>query len=55
MGYRGQAAVVFGRAAQPGEQYETTASASAPGEVMHGMRFSGDTVSQVLASYASAT
>jgi hypothetical protein len=33
VGYRGQAEVVFGRAARPGEQYESTAPATAPGEV----------------------
>ena len=48
-GFRGQAQLAFGRAARPGERYETTAPATAPGEVMHGMRFQGDTVSQVLA------
>jgi hypothetical protein len=49
VGFRGQAEVVFGRAARPGEQYESTAAATAPGEVMHGLRFAGDTVAQVLA------
>ena len=49
VGYRGQAEVVFGRAARPGEQYDSTASATAPGEVLHGLRFAGDTVAQVLA------
>ncbi|MFZ0189675.1 MAG: hypothetical protein WAL72_22330 [Streptosporangiaceae bacterium] len=49
VGFRGQAEVVFGRAARPGEQYESTAAATAPGEVMHGLRFVGDTVVQVLA------
>jgi hypothetical protein len=48
-GFRGQAQLAFGRAARPGERYETTAPATAPGEVMQGMRFQGDTVSQVLA------
>ncbi len=47
--FRGQAEVVFGRAARPGEQYESTAPATAPGEVMHGLQFAGDTVAQVLA------
>lgn len=47
--FRGQAQIVFGRAARPGEQYASTASASAPGEVMHGMTFRGKTVTQVLA------
>ncbi|MGH3205055.1 MAG: hypothetical protein ACRDP5_23845 [Streptosporangiaceae bacterium] len=49
VGYRGQAEVVFGRAARPGEQYESTAAATAPGEAMHGLHFVGDTVAQVLA------
>jgi hypothetical protein len=48
-GFRGRGEVVFGRAARPGEQYESTAPATAPGEVMHGLRFVGDTVAQVLA------
>jgi hypothetical protein len=48
-GFRGQAAIVFGRAAKPGEQYESTAPATASGEVMHGMTFKGMTVAQVLA------
>ncbi|HXL88760.1 MAG TPA: hypothetical protein VN969_07255 [Streptosporangiaceae bacterium] len=48
-GFRGQAELVFGRAARPGEQYESTAAATAPGEVMHGMRFQGLTVARVLA------
>jgi hypothetical protein len=47
--FHGHAEVVFGRAARPGEQYETTASAFAPGEVLHGMRITGDRVAQVLA------
>lgn len=49
VGFRGHAEVVFGRAARPGEQYESTAAATAPGEVMHGLHFVGDTVAQVLA------
>lgn len=51
-GYRGQAQVVFGRAARPGEHYESTAAATAPGEAMHGLSFVGDTVAQVLAMLA---
>jgi hypothetical protein len=47
--FRGQADLVFGRAARPGERYETSASATAPGEVMHGLRFQGLTVAKVLA------
>jgi hypothetical protein len=49
VGYRGRAEVVFGRAARPGEQYESTAPATAPGEVLHGLQFTGDSVAQVLA------
>ncbi|HEV2254504.1 MAG TPA: hypothetical protein VGS06_15025 [Streptosporangiaceae bacterium] len=49
VGYRGRAEVVFGRAARPGEQYESTAPATAPGEVLHGLQFVGDHVAQVLA------
>ena len=49
VGFRGQAEVVFGRAARPGEQYESTAPVTAPGEILHGLRFAGDTVAQVLA------
>jgi hypothetical protein len=52
VGYRGEAALVFGRAARPGEQYESTASASAPGEVMHGLDYVGKRVSTVLAMLA---
>jgi hypothetical protein len=51
-GYRGQASFVFGRAARPGEQYESTTSASAPGEVMHGLDYIGKRVSAVLAMLA---
>lgn len=47
--YRGAANLVFGRAARPGERYETTASATAPGEVLHGLRFRGLKISAVLA------
>jgi hypothetical protein len=52
VGYRGEAAFVFGRAARPGEQYESVASASAPGEVMHGLDYVGKRVSAVLAMLA---
>ena len=48
-GYRGQAAFTFGRAARPGELYESTAPADAPGEVMHGLKFRDKTVPAVLA------
>ncbi len=46
--FRGQADLVFGRAARPGERYESTASATAPGEVLHGLRINGKRVSAVL-------
>jgi hypothetical protein len=46
--FRGQADLVFGRAARPGERYESTASATAPGEVLHGLRIVGKRVSAVL-------
>jgi hypothetical protein len=52
LGFRGAATLVFGRAARPGEPYETTAPASAPGEVMHGLNYVGKTVAQVLAMLA---
>ena len=48
-GFRGNAQLVFGRAARPGEQYESTASAFAPGEVLHGLSVRGLLVTQVLA------
>lgn len=51
--FHGQAELVFGRAARPGEKYESTASAFAPGEVMHGMQVKGQTVAQVLAALAA--
>jgi hypothetical protein len=52
VGFRGQASLVFGRAARPGELYESTTSASAPGEVMHGLNYVGKRVSKVLAMLA---
>jgi hypothetical protein len=52
LGFRGAATLVFGRPARPGEQYETTAPASAPGEVMHGLHYVGKTVAEVLAMLA---
>jgi hypothetical protein len=52
VGYRGEAAFVFGRAARPGELYESTASATAPGEAMYGMNYVGKRVSTVLAMLA---
>jgi hypothetical protein len=46
--FHGNAQLTFGRAARPGEQYESTASAFAPGEALHGMSIKGETVAQVL-------
>ncbi len=46
--FRGQADLVFGRAARPGEKYESTVSATAPGELLHGLRIVGKRVSAVL-------
>ncbi|MBO2447524.1 hypothetical protein J4573_10530 [Actinomadura barringtoniae] len=51
-GYKGHAAVAFARAARPGEQYNSTANADAPGEVMHGMVYRKRRVSEVLAALA---
>jgi hypothetical protein len=50
--FRGSATLVFGRAARPGEQYESAGSATAPGEAMHGLHFQGKTVATVLAMLA---
>jgi hypothetical protein len=49
LGFRGQATLVFGRAARPGEQYDEAAQANAPGEVMYGLAYQGKTVAAVLA------
>jgi len=46
--YRGAAVLTFGRAARPGERYETTAPATARGEVLHGLRIAGLRVAAVL-------
>jgi hypothetical protein len=47
--FHGSADYTFGRAARPGEQYETSAPATAPGEVMHGLQYRGRSVATVLA------
>jgi hypothetical protein len=49
VGFHGDAQLVFGRAARPGEQYESTASAFAPGEALHGLSIRGLRVARVLA------
>jgi hypothetical protein len=50
--FRGSASLVFGRAARPGEQYESAAQADGPGEAMHGLHYQGKTVAAVLAMLA---
>jgi hypothetical protein len=50
--FRGSASLVFGRAARPGEQYESTAQADGPGEALHGLHYIGKTVAAVLAMLA---
>lgn len=49
-GFKGHAAVVFARAARPGEQYNSTAQADARGEAMHGMVYKRRPVAEVLAT-----
>ncbi|WP_019633639.1 hypothetical protein [Actinomadura atramentaria] len=46
--FRGKATVVFGRKARPGERYDSTASAFAPGEALHGTDVRGLTVAAAL-------
>jgi hypothetical protein len=48
-GFHGQAQFVFGRAARPGEQYDSTGLVTAPGEAMHGLTYRGKTLTAVLA------
>ncbi|WUI01158.1 hypothetical protein OHR68_04865 [Spirillospora sp. NBC_00431] len=48
--YKGTAEIVFGRAARPGELYNSSAPVSAPGEAMHGMEFRNHRVGDVLAA-----
>ncbi|MEV5754070.1 hypothetical protein AB0L00_40180 [Actinoallomurus sp. NPDC052308] len=47
--YKAHSMEVFGRAARPGEHYDSTAPVDAPGEMMHGLSFRGRTVAEVLA------
>jgi hypothetical protein len=47
--YHGTADIAFGRAARPGEQYESSGSVTAPGEAMHGLKYQGKTVTALLA------
>ncbi|MGI5226486.1 hypothetical protein [Actinoallomurus sp. CA-142502] len=48
VGFHGSGAIVFGRAARPGEQYNSTNSAFAPGEALHCVNIRGLTVDQAL-------
>jgi hypothetical protein len=52
LNFHGAAILEFGRAAKPGEPYQTAAPANAPGEVMHGLHYQGKTVAAVLAMLA---
>jgi hypothetical protein len=47
--YRGVANIVFGRAARPGERYETTVPATTRGESLYGLDIAGRRLSAVLA------
>jgi hypothetical protein len=49
LGFHGTADFAFGRAARPGEQYESTGLVTSRGEVMHGLAYRGKTVPAVLA------
>lgn len=51
--FKGSAVLTFGRAARPGELYETTGPVTAKGEAMHGMTFIGKTAAAVIAMLAS--
>lgn len=46
--FRGSAELGFGRPARPGEKYEATASAFAPGEALHGLHIVGRRIAAVL-------
>lgn len=47
--FHGSANITFGRAARPGEQYNSTNSAFAPGEALHCVDIRGRTVDEALA------
>jgi hypothetical protein len=47
--FKGSAVLTFGRAARPGELYETTAPVTARGEAMYGLTFIGKTAAAVIA------
>ncbi len=46
--FRGSLDMVFGRAARPGERYDSTAPSTAKGEALYGLRIQGRRVSVVL-------
>lgn len=50
--YRGVATLYFGRAARSGEQFASSAPATAAGEAMHGLNFAGKTAAAVLGMLA---
>jgi hypothetical protein len=49
LNFHGQADLDFGRPARPGERYEATTTATAPGEILHGLEIAGRRVAAVLA------
>ena len=51
--YKGRADLVFGRAARPGEHYESTVAATTKGEALYGLRIQGRHVSAVLRMIAA--
>jgi hypothetical protein len=51
--FKGSAVITFGRAARPGELYETTAPANAKGEAMYGLNYVGKTAAAVIAMLAA--
>jgi len=53
--FQGTAEIFIGRAAQPGEQYFLSESATAPGEVLAGVDLAGKTVADVLPLLGSAS
>jgi hypothetical protein len=50
--FRGSATLVFGRAARPGEQYESAGQANSRGEALYGLHYQGRSVAAVLAMLA---
>jgi hypothetical protein len=52
LGYHGSTQIAFARPARPGEHYDATGLATAPGEAMHGLRYLGRSVARVTAMLA---